>query len=321
MAIGSLTVPVLMNSLTRTLSAQTQPNQQSIIWLKGQSSENQSSGVWSLPEFPDFLDRYFHTIPVDQINVDSFLVDYSDRGPFHLLILEGYFTNDPDDELHNLLKDLIVVSRAVILLGNEASYGRNVPSGFMNLETELLYHVETPYIKLPGAPVHIRHLLGTLNHLILFDLPRLDEYRRPTMFYSWIICEKCEYRIDFEAGRFATRFGEREGCLYLLGCKGPVTRNSCPVEKWNGTTTWCVGCGSPCAGCSEPDYPDNQGLGIYGQLSKVDATVNSGVIRHADIIAKGAIGVTLGGIVLHTISKRTSTPLKKHQINTLNDDE
>jgi Ni,Fe-hydrogenase I small subunit len=82
-----------------------------------------------------------------------------------------------------------------------------------------------------------------------------------------------------------------------------------------------VGSGSPCSGCSEPDFPENHGLGIYGQLSRVDASINSGFIRHADTIAKGTVGVTAAGIALHAISKRTSVPLRKHQIFSSSDDE
>ncbi|MBU2646541.1 hypothetical protein KKI24_17670 [bacterium] len=318
---GSISVPLLMEGLAQNLMAQEPTPKRPIIWLKGQASDNHNVGFWNLPEFPGFLEKFFEVIPRSAVNKDISELDDSDIATSHILILEGLFTNDPDDPLNSLIKDLIVVSRVVILLGNEAAYGNRAPEGFMDLEGNLLYHVETPYLKLPGAPVPARHLLGMLNHLVLFGLPKLDAFRRPEALYKTTICDRCEYRGDFEAGRFVRFHGEKEGCLYLLGCKGPVTKNSCPVEKWNGTSNWCVGAGSPCTGCSEPDYPDHHGLGMFGQLSSDDAAINSFFVRHLDTIAKGTAVVAAAGIATHAFSKRAASPLKGQRLPILEDDD
>ena len=255
--------------------AQDADARQPIVWVKGQTAGTDSAGLWNLPEFPDFLSRFFKIITHSDLEKNLAAVRESGASSSHILILEGCFTNNVNEALNALIKDLVVVSRAVILLGNHASYGTLVSDGFMDLERNLLYHVETPFIKLPGTPVHARHLLGTLNHLILYGLPDLDIFRRPQLFYSTTICEKCQYRSDFEAGHFVRYYGEKEGCLYLLGCKGPITKNSCPIEKWNGTSQWCIAAGSPCTGCSEPDFPLHHGLGMFGNLSGNQAGINS----------------------------------------------
>lgn len=309
---GSLTAPLLLQMLGETLKAEDAPYQQQIIWLQGQTSGIHREGIFSSPGFFNYLDKYFKVLPVDQLDLESISINFSEKSTPHILILDGYFTTDYDDPIHNLLKDLIVISRVAILLGNEAAYGSNRPEGFMDLEADLLRLVETPFFRLPGYPVPTRHLLGALNHMILYDLPDLDEYRRPLMFHSTRICDRCEYRGDFEKGRFVSYFGEKEGCLYLLGCKGPVAKNDCATEKWNNTSSWCVSVGSPCTGCSEPDYPAHHGLGMYGQLSLENAGANSFLIRNSGNILKGALAVTVGGIVLHAVSKKTSTP-KKNQ--------
>ncbi len=310
---------MLLESLTQNLAAQEKHKRQSIIWLQGHSSGIQQSGIWSLPGFHSFIAKYFKVIPVDITGLQTFANEFSSQDTPHLLILDGYFSQDNDDSINNLLKDLIVVSRAVILLGNEASYGSNRPDGFMDLETELLHLVETPYFKLPGNPVPARNLLGALDHLILHGIPDLDEYKRPTMFYSTVICDRCDYRGDFESGYFVDHFGQREGCLYLLGCKGPVTKNSCAVEKWNETSNWCVGVGSPCTGCSEPGYPFHQGLGLYGQLSSNTAAVNSFFVRNSVTIAQGALAVSVAGVALHTISRKQQPVLENRTLKTLED--
>lgn len=321
MAAGGITLTALMSGLSRNLMAQQPDNHRPIIWLKGESAGTDRSGFWNIPGFPDFLDQFFKPITQTELRSEFSLADYSDTEPSHILILEGYFSDNSDDPLNALLKDLIVVSRVAILLGNISSYSNHAPDGYLDLEKNLLYHVETPFLKLPGEPVHARHLLGVLNHLVLYGLPELDIYRRPTMFYSTLICERCEYRSDFEAGRFVHHFGEKEGCLYLLGCKGPVTRNSCPIDRWNGTSEWCVSAGSPCTGCSEPEYPLHGGLGMFGQLSDKEASVNSFFVRNLDTIAKGTAVLAAAGIATHAISKRASSPIKGQRLPILEEDE
>ncbi len=314
MICGSLTVPFLMELLAKELTAEEKDSRQSIIWLQGHGSGIHKSGIWNFPGFHSYLAKHFRVISSQSPDIHSLAIELTEEEKPHILILDGYFSNDLDDPVNNLLKDLIVVSRAVILLGNEASYSKTKPDGFLNLESELLHLVETPFFKLPGNPVPIRHLIGSLNYMILYDLPELDELRRPVMFYSQTICERCQYRGDFEKGNFVRYFGQKEGCLYWLGCKGPVTRNSCALEKWNGTTSWCVSAGSPCSGCSEPGYPDHKGLGLYGQLVSDDAPINSMFVRNASTIAQGAFAVTLAGVAIHAISRKASAPLKDESV-------
>ncbi|MDR3052891.1 MAG: hydrogenase, partial [Coriobacteriales bacterium] len=66
-----------------------------------------------------------------------------------------------------------------------------------------------------------------------------------------------------ENGEFVYQFGseeERKGyCLYPMGCKGPQTRNNCPIVRWNRRVSWCVEAGAPCIGCAEAN-PLKQGF-------------------------------------------------------------
>ncbi|MDH5559324.1 MAG: hypothetical protein OEY59_00550 [Deltaproteobacteria bacterium] len=307
-AVGSLTAPMLLSGFSEILLAQSEVERQNIIWLHAQSSRVHQSMIFSLPDLLDLFQKRFNVLNYEHLKN---LAKEGDTDKFEktpILILEGYFPHENVKPQDNLLTQLINVSKTVIMLGSEASYSANAPEGFSDLEKESLTHTTTPFIRLPGMPVHSRHLLGTLNHLLLYGFPELDEYRRPTMFYSEKICVRCEYNSDFNAGNFVSHFGEKEGCLYLLGCKGKVTYNSCPVEKSNGTMSWCVSAGSPCIGCSEPIYPDHSGLGLFGQISKDKAGVNSALIRHLNEIALGAVALTVGGLTFHTASKRMSLP-------------
>jgi len=152
---------------------------------------------------------------------------------------------------------------AVVAMGTCAAFG-GIPSGAPNPTgavsiSELLARegVKTPVICVPGCPPHPDWLVGLLGAVMRRGLASVetDEIGRPTMFYGELVHENCPRRADFDAGKFAKAFGQ-PGCLYELGCKGPVTYADCPKRMWNSGTNWCIGAGSPCHGCVEPDFPD-----------------------------------------------------------------
>ncbi len=121
-----------------------------------------------------------------------------------------------------------------------------------------LYNIATPLINIPGCPPHPDWFVGTLASVLLQGLPEprdLDEHKRPKAFFAQLIHENCPRRAYFDEGKFAKRFGE-PGCLNELGCKGPVTYADCPLRRWNGGVSWCIGAASPCIGCTEPGFPD-----------------------------------------------------------------
>jgi hydrogenase small subunit len=152
---------------------------------------------------------------------------------------------------------------AVVALGTCASFG-GIPAGQPNPTgaigiAELLARekIDTPVINIPGCPPHPDWLVGTLAAVMRYGLEavEVDEIGRPKMFYGKLVHENCPRRADFDAGKFARSFCE-PGCLYELGCKGPVTYADCPLRMWNSGTNWCIGAGSPCHGCVEPEFPD-----------------------------------------------------------------
>ena len=311
LSIGALTAPWLMQSLTTELLAQPREARQPIVWLKGQSSDIHEHSRWAIDGFSEFLNQYFQVIPSHIVDIDDYKIDLPYNAPSPILIMEGYFTEDVESAKYLQLKEITASSRAAILLGNEAANSTYHPQGFLNLETRLLNYVEKPIIKLPGFSTPASYLLGVINYLVAYNrLPELDEYRRPTLFYSETICDRCEYRSDFEKGNFVSYYGEKKGCLYQLGCKGPVSKNSCPKLRFNNSNSWCVSVGSPCTGCSESEFFDHSGLGLFGALSSNHTAVNSFLIRNSSTIAKTALGVATVGIGVHAFSKKTTQPVE-----------
>ena len=153
---------------------------------------------------------------------------------------------------------------AVIALGSCAAFG-GIPAGSPNPTAclsvkEILdsHNFSVPLINIPGCPPHPDWFIGTVASIMLLGLPKpedLDEFLRPKAFYDNLIHENCERRAYYDEGKFAKKFGE-PGCLYELGCKGPVTHADCPIRRWNNAVNWCIGAGSPCIGCCEPGFPD-----------------------------------------------------------------
>jgi hydrogenase small subunit len=159
--------------------------------------------------------------------------------------------------------ELAKSAMAVVAMGTCSSYG-GIPAGEPNPTgavsmAELLARekIDTPVISIPGCPPHPDWFVGSIAAVLRHGLEavEVDEIGRPLIYFGKLIHENCPRRPDFDAGKFAKQFGE-PGCLYELGCKGPVTYADCPLRMWNTGTNWCIGAGSPCHGCVEPDFPD-----------------------------------------------------------------
>lgn len=153
---------------------------------------------------------------------------------------------------------------AIIAVGTCASFG-GIPSGSPNptgarsvsdfMKTE---GISKPIINIPGCPPHPDWMMGTIAGILLNGLPsekELDDLRRPKAFFGKLIHDNCPRRAYFDAGQFARHTGE-PGCLYEIGCKGPLTYADCPTRMWNNGVNWCIGSGAQCIGCVEPDFHD-----------------------------------------------------------------
>ena len=173
----------------------------------------------------------------------------------------------------DILKESAKECAAIIAIGSCASWG-GVPSADPNPTGATPVHkvladagIKTPVINIPGCPPNPYNFLSTVLYYVTFKkLPELDDKARPVFGYGRLIHENCERRPHFDAGRFATEFGDenhRKGyCLYKLGCKGPETHANCPSILFGdtGSGTWPVGSGHPCFGCTE------QGIGFHKPL-------------------------------------------------------
>ena len=166
---------------------------------------------------------------------------------------------------------------AVMALGTCSCFGgipgaRPNPTGVKSImEIFKEEGIATPLINVPGCPPHPDWFVGTVAKLLVAGLPKpedLDDWLRPKEFYGMLIHENCQRRAYFDEGKFAKHFGE-PGCLYELGCKGPITYADCPIRQWNNGVNWCIRSGMGCQGCTQPEFPDFLGS-FYEKITDVD---------------------------------------------------
>ncbi len=110
----------------------------------------------------------------------------------------------------------------------------------------------------------------------------------------------------FENNVFASHPGE-EGCLYLLGCKGPVTSADCPTRQWSALhNSWPVKANTPCIGCVNADFPEKS-MPFFKHLPDIRA---AGVNVKARTLSKVVGGVTALGIGTHFLANLAGGRLK-----------
>ena len=163
----------------------------------------------------------------------------------------------------DLLQDVAKGAAAIIAVGTCSSFG-GIPNANPNPTGAVAVSdivKDKPIVNISGCPPIPAVITGVLAQYLTFgELPELDELGRPKSFYGQTIHDRCYRRPFYDQGKFAKTFddeGARNGwCLFELGCKGPVTHNSCATTKWNGGTSFPIESGHGCLGCSEPRFWD-----------------------------------------------------------------
>jgi hydrogenase small subunit len=176
----------------------------------------------------------------------------------------------------DILEEAAANALAVVAVGNCAAFG-GIPKASPNpTEAKSVMDLVTdkPVLNLPGCPLNVVNLTATVVHFLTFGaLPEMDDLHRPLFAHGARIHDNCERRGHFDAGEFVREWGDeghRKGwCLYQMGCKGPVTYHNCPTVRWNEGTSWPVGSGHGCIGCSEPGFWE---FGAYKTVEIFDAT-------------------------------------------------
>ncbi len=212
-----------------------------------------------------------------------------------------------------ILEEAAAGAAAVIAVGACAHWGniqaaRPNPTGAVGVSDIIK---NKPVVNIAGCPPIGDVVTATVVHFLTFGrLPALDADGRPLFAYGARIHDQCPRRANFDAGQYVEAFDDenaRKGwCLYKVGCKGPATFSPCPIFQWNSGTSWPIGAGHPCLGCTERNFWDTM-TPFYGRLPDV---AGFGVESRVDLIGAAlAVGAT-AGVVAHA----TATALHQSRV-------
>ncbi|MDP3231237.1 MAG: hydrogenase small subunit [Myxococcales bacterium] len=313
--VASMGLP--SSALGAVVNAMTQSKRPSVIWLQFQECTGCTESLLR-SEHPTLEKLILDLISLDyhetlaaaaghQVEEARKTAMETNKGKY-ILVVEGAIPMK-DNGIYckiagktaiELTKECAADAAAVIAIGSCSSWGGMPsaapnPTGASSLATVL----GKPVVTIPGCPPNPYNFLSTVVHFLTFGkVPDLDAKGRPLFAYGRLIHENCERRAHFDAGRFATQFGDdghRQGwCLYKLGCKGPETYANCPQILFNdcGGGAWPVGTGHPCIGCTEEGIGFTKPIHSLAVLKTV--TPPTQFARPAEAQGQGATIVTAG---------------------------
>ncbi len=217
----------------------------------------------------------------------------------------GIYTMIGGRTAKSILEEAAAGAAAVIGVGACAHFGsvqsaRPNPTGAVGIADVIK---DKPVATIAGCPPIAKTVSATIVHFLTFGrLPDMDGEGRPLFAYGARIHDQCSRRANFDAGQFVEVFDDeaaRKGwCLYRVGCKGPATFSPCPIFMWNSSTSWPIGAGHPCIGCTERHFWDTM-TPFYGRMPQV---AGFGIERTADTLGAAlAIGAT-AGVAAHAVA-------------------
>jgi len=277
MGLEPASVPRIVEALSELSSGQAP-----VLWLQGQSCSGCSVSLLNTenPSPTEVLTRYisllFHsTLSAATGHTAMEVVEKAIEAGGYYLAVEGALPAGMPEACvmgHKPVTELVAraakKAKAVICVGTCAAYGgipaaENNPTGSISVAEFLKKEGSAaPIIRLPGCPSHPDWVVGTLVHVIKFGLPKLDEDGRPEMFFGRLLHDQCPRFADYERENFAQTFSG-EGCLFKLGCLGPVTKADCTTRLWNRGANTCIVAGAPCIGCASEIFAKSPSLPFY----------------------------------------------------------
>ena len=167
------------------------------------------------------------------------------------------------------LRDLAPGAAAVIAVGTCATWG-GIPAASGNvtnamsvmdyLGKDYLSTLGLPPVNIPGCAPLGDNITETVASVLMFlagvgPLPEFDELGRPAWMFQSTVHRGCVRAGNYEEGKFAEEYGEKE-CLVELGCWGPVVQCNMVSRGAIGHNGGCMNTGGICIGCTMPGFPD-----------------------------------------------------------------
>jgi NiFe hydrogenase small subunit HydA len=275
------------------------PNKPRLLWLQGVTCNGNTHSFLNLPWLEVLCNRFevlYHPLLPSSLTLEEVV---SMKQGCDVLVFEGAF--DPQmrragETLARLVAYYAHQAKHIIAAGSCASFGGMLKAAAPDRSTGLAFCsserrgplADDPerLINLPGCPVH-PEWLGYALMMVADGLPMgVDELLRPKALYRHLAHDGCLRNEYFEWKVDAKAFGEKEGCLfYAQGCRGPLTHASCNRTLWNEVSSK-MRAGTPCFGCTEPDFPRGNLFETKTNMSIPDE-VPAGVPKRAYLTLTG----------------------------------
>lgn len=262
---------VLASGLEQIANQQTR-----VVWLEAMSCSGCSISLLNtenpgpLELLTEIISLVFHpALGAAQGATCQTVLDQLEREGNFLLVVEGAIPAAMPEAcmighrtLNEQLIPLLAKASAVISAGTCAAFGgipaaQGNPTGAVSLRTFMEQQgipVAKRLVHCPGCPVHPESLVGTVAYVAARGYPEVSpELLTPSMFYNHSVHDNCPMFHYWEKHEFAKKFGD-PGCLFELGCLGPLSHTNCPRRQWNGGTNWCVRASAPCIGCTSDKF-------------------------------------------------------------------
>jgi hydrogenase small subunit len=257
-----------------------------VLWLQGQACGGCSVSLLNADK-PTILEAItqrirlaFHpTLSAAQGNLAMEVIEEVERSPEpFILVLEGAVPAKMPEACRiggrpftEMVLPALRKAKYLVAAGTCASFG-GIPSaegsctGAASVQEFLEAQripVQNRLVNCPGCPCHPEELLGALAHLAAKGYPEVRSTFTPTMYSTGCLHYECPRMPQFNARIFATRFGDGDGCLYQLGCRGVDVYADCQRRRWNGGTNWCIDASAPCLGCNQPLFGKSRMVPFY----------------------------------------------------------
>ncbi|MBN2211674.1 MAG: hydrogenase small subunit [Sedimentisphaerales bacterium] len=257
-----------------------------VVWIQGQSCSGCSVSLLNSmdPEPVDLLTQIVSLVLHQTIGAaqgETFMQTLNrvaQEGDY-ILVVEGSIPLEMPQAcviggrtLEEILVQLIPKSKYVIAVGTCAAFG-GIPAAEGNhthagsvrkFMEKHHFSVKNCLVNCPSCPAHPKSVVGTLAYLAGHGYPDVvPETLTPRMFYGHSTHDECPRYHYYERKLFAKYLGDPEGCLFKLGCLGPITYTRCPHRQWNNGVNWCIRASAPCIGCSSPYFAQRKDFPFY----------------------------------------------------------
>ncbi len=256
-----------------------------VLWLQGMSCTGCSVSFLNSDEpgpveiLTKVISLAFHpTVSATQGKQGLEIVDKLAKEGQFLLIVEGAVCPDMPSAcmlggrpFTEVLPPLLQRAEYVLTAGSCAGFG-GIPGAEGNLTgaiglKDFMKKQGIPFdkrlVNCPGCPVHPHTLVATLAYVAGVGYPAVDpELLTPDMICKHSVHDDCPRFHYWQKEVFAQKFGD-EGCLFKLGCLGPLSRTNCPQRQWNGGVNWCIRAGAPCIACTSPEFAARREFPFY----------------------------------------------------------